>query len=85
MKYKLIVAILMVAFVGTGLTFVMSTGQSQITKVQTEDVVFQVKQKAKKGDTVVFSPGCSSFDMFKNYEERGNVFKKLVHEAGGKL
>ncbi len=33
---------------------------------------------AKKADSVVLSPGCSSFDTFKNYKERGNVFKKEV-------
>ncbi|MFH1612186.1 MAG: UDP-N-acetylmuramoyl-L-alanine--D-glutamate ligase, partial [bacterium] len=33
---------------------------------------------AKPNDCVLLSPGCSSFDMFQNFEERGNVFKKLV-------
>jgi len=27
---------------------------------------------------VLFSPACSSFDMFKNYEERGKIFKEIV-------
>lgn len=31
-----------------------------------------------KTDIVLFSPACSSFDMFKNYEERGNLFRELV-------
>lgn len=31
-----------------------------------------------KSDIVLFSPACSSFDMFKNYEERGKLFKELV-------
>ncbi len=31
-----------------------------------------------KNDIVLFSPACSSFDMFKNYEERGKLFKELV-------
>jgi len=34
--------------------------------------------KAETGETVLFSPACSSFDMFKNYMERGNVFKEEV-------
>lgn len=35
---------------------------------------------ATPGDVVLFSPGCSSYDMFKNFEERGDVFKTLVKE-----
>jgi UDP-N-acetylmuramoylalanine--D-glutamate ligase len=34
--------------------------------------------KAQSGDCVLFSPMCSSFDMFSDYEERGRVFKKAV-------
>jgi len=33
---------------------------------------------AKKGDIVLLSPACASFDMFMDYEDRGRQFKKLV-------
>jgi UDP-N-acetylmuramoylalanine--D-glutamate ligase len=37
-------------------------------------------KRAKKGSKVLLSPGCSSFDMFKDYEERGKIFKEIVNE-----
>ena len=35
---------------------------------------------AKKGDTVLLSPACASFDLFRNYEDRGTQFKNAVRE-----
>ena len=43
-----------------------------------EEAILIAYQKSRIGDTVLLSPGCSSFDMFDNYEERGNYFKELV-------
>ena len=44
------------------------------------EAILKSKQMANSGDTVLFSPACSSYDMFKNFEERGNIFKNLVRE-----
>ncbi|MDR0232269.1 MAG: UDP-N-acetylmuramoyl-L-alanine--D-glutamate ligase [Dysgonamonadaceae bacterium] len=43
-----------------------------------EDAVKQAYKIAKKGDTVLLSPCCASFDLFKNYEDRGEQFKYYV-------
>lgn len=40
--------------------------------------------KATKGESILLSPACASFDMFENYEERGRVFKQLVHSLESK-
>jgi UDP-N-acetylmuramoylalanine--D-glutamate ligase len=42
------------------------------------DAVERARQLAKPGDVVLFSPGCSSFDMFKDFEDRGDQFRALV-------
>lgn len=41
-------------------------------------------QCAESGDVLLLSPAGSSYDLFKNYHERGNFFKKLVHEFANK-
>jgi UDP-N-acetylmuramoylalanine--D-glutamate ligase len=45
-----------------------------------EDAVSTAWSLARPGDVILFSPGTSSFDMFRNYGERGNLFKSLVHQ-----
>jgi UDP-N-acetylmuramoylalanine--D-glutamate ligase len=44
-----------------------------------EDAVLLAYQTAKRGEVVLLSPACSSFDMFKDYKERGKVFKEAVN------
>ena len=43
-----------------------------------EEAVAKAYQLAHKGDTVLLSPCCASFDLFESYEDRGNQFKKCV-------
>ena len=44
-----------------------------------EEVVNIAKTIAKEGDIITLSPACASFDMFKNFEVRGNKFKEIVN------
>ena len=44
-----------------------------------DEVVKTAHSEAKNGDVVILSPASTSFDMFSNFEERGNLFKKLVN------
>ena len=44
-----------------------------------EDAVQRAAELAQPGDAVLLAPACSSFDMFRNYEERGRRFKELAH------
>jgi UDP-N-acetylmuramoylalanine--D-glutamate ligase len=54
-------------------------GATQIESVATlREAVEHAARAARPGDTVLLSPACSSFDQFKDYAERGNVYKELV-------
>ena len=45
-----------------------------------EDAVNRARQLAKPGEVVLFSPASASFDMFRNFAERGKEFKRFVNE-----
>lgn len=54
-------------------------GEFPVTRCGTlEKAVETAMAGAKKGDTVILSPACSSFDQFKDFEQRGKIFKRLV-------
>jgi UDP-N-acetylmuramoylalanine--D-glutamate ligase len=54
-------------------------GMEDIVKAETfDEAVRLAAEKANPGDVVLLSPACASWDMFSNFEERGELFKKLV-------
>lgn len=59
------------AFIGTTELYEASTMKEAVEKAY---------KLAKDGETVLLSPACKSFDLFNNFEERGNSFKEAVHE-----
>jgi len=47
-----------------------------------DDAIKKGMGESKDGDVILLSPGCASFDMFKNFEERGELFKKSFEKLG---
>ena len=48
--------------------------------VDLKDAMLTAFKKAKSGDVILLSPACASFDMFKNFEDRGERFKEIFKE-----
>ena len=49
-----------------------------------EDAVATAREMAQSGDVVLLSPACASWDMFDNFEQRGDLFKELVKDYAAK-
>ena len=58
--------------------FFDSKGKKIIDVQSMKEAVEKAYANANKGDTVLLSPCCASFDLFKNYEDRGDQFKMMV-------
>ena len=55
-------------------------GEPEIIRADTfEQAVLSARDAAHEGDVVILSPASASFDLFKNFEERGNEFKRIVN------
>ena len=52
------------------------TGCRQVEAGTLDDAVAAAMRESREGDVILLSPACASFDMFKNYEERGAEFRK---------
>ena len=60
------------------------SGASPLAVVETlDEAVRKAAGLARPGDVVILSPACSSFDQFRNFEERGQAFRKAVKELAG--
>ncbi len=59
-------------------------GSAAIVRCETmERAVAAAAELARRGDTVLLSPACASFDQYRNFEERGDHFASLAREAAG--
>ena len=55
-------------------------GRPEIVETDSfEDAVAEANRETVPGDVVILSPACASFDRFKNFMERGNAFKEIIH------
>ncbi len=52
--------------------------ETMVETTTMEQAVISAYHLSKKGDVVLLSPACASFDLFENYEDRGNQFKEHV-------
>ena len=56
------------------------TGVDSTRYESLEDALDGAVARARQGDVVVLTPGCASYDMFSDYENRGELFRELVRK-----
>jgi UDP-N-acetylmuramoylalanine--D-glutamate ligase len=62
------------------LTFFGNMQLPMVEAKSAQEAVTKATKLAKKGDTVLLSPACASFDLFNNYEHRGQLFREAVNQ-----
>jgi len=62
---------------------VAGAGVPLLRAVSMEEAVALAGEAARPGDAVLLSPACASFDMFRNYKHRGDVFRLAVQRRLG--
>ena len=84
----------MVCFGAAGARFAQAFGERReqapegfqlLTAKSMESALDVALEQAKAGEVVLLSPACASFDEFHSFEERGEVFKKLVADRAAEL
>lgn len=75
-----------VVLIGRDAPLIEAALAGAVPAVRAQDLVDAVRRSrglARSGDVVLLSPACASFDMFRNYEHRGDVFRAAVQELLG--
>ena len=62
---------------------IAGSGVPLLRAVDMQEAVRAGLRASAEGDAVLLSPACASFDMFRNYEHRAQVFVDAVHKLGG--
>ncbi len=60
--------------------FAIKNNVSVIVTEDLEEATLKAYEKSEEGDIILLSPACASWDQFKDFEVRGNEFKKIVNE-----
>ncbi len=63
---------------GESAQFIQETFPHAVRVQNMEEAIQMAEGIASKGDVVLLSPACASYDQFKNFEERGNIFKQII-------